>query len=151
MAKTPGRDAVFTLVMKRQQYKCSDCGVLQHARVYRQSNGAYYAVDDFQAEYMKVQGKVIFKVHLRLNFRDGDKTNFTIENLCALCPACTAKFLKTQKKDFRAIALQDRVKVNLSTLVNIKTFLMARCAVEISTRDALALIDLLTQTEKDER
>jgi hypothetical protein len=151
MAKTPGRDAVFTLLMKQQQYKCDRCGILQHATVYRQSNGSYYAVDSFEAEYMKAKGKTTFKVHLRMNFRDGDKTNFTLDNLFALCPACTATFLKEQKKDFRELALQSRVKANLSTLVNIKTFLMARCGVEISTRDTVALIDLLTQTEKDER
>lgn len=147
MAKTPGRDAVFSLVMRRQRYNCGKCEVRQHAMVVKQSNGEYFMCDEFQQEYMRSQGRTPFKVHLRLNFRDGDKTNFSIDNLFALCPACTANFLRDQQKDFREIALQNRVKLNMGLVVNVKNFLAAKTGAELSTRDTIALIDLVTNNE----
>lgn len=151
MAKTPGRDAVFSVVLRKQQYTCDRCDVRQHSTVIRNSDGSYFMLDEFQADYYRGEGRTPFKMHLRLHFRDGDKTNFEAKNLFALCPACTADLFREEKRNFRAENLAAAANLNLSTILNVKNFLMARCAVKISTRDTLALIDLLTQNNKDER
>jgi hypothetical protein len=151
MAKTPGRDSVMSLVLRSQRYNCARCQVPQHAMVIRTSKGGYFTCDEFQQQYFKSKGKTVFKVHLRLCFKDGDKTNFAISNLHALCPQCTQTFLKELDRDFKEIAIQNRIGLNISLIVSIKNFVESRTGAELSTRDCLALIDLLTQNHKYER
>jgi len=71
--------------------------------------------------------------------------------LNALCPQCTQTFLKELDRDFKEIAIQNRIGLNISLIVGIKNFVESRTGAEISTRDCLALIDLLIQNHKYER
>lgn len=151
MAKTPGRDAVISQVLRSQRYQCARCDVPQHGMVVKNSNGSYMICDSFQQEYFKARGKTVFKIYLKLCFRDGDKENFAIENLFALCPACTQKFLRDLNKDFKAIALENKIGLNIGLVLQIKNFIMCKTGAEIGTRDCLALIDLLIQNHNYER
>lgn len=91
------RDVIRPMILKRDQYKCRQCGIRHKTRVYRQSKGGYQICDEFIENWAKEQGKKVFTVFLQVAHIDQNKKNNKPENLMSLCPRCHSKFDKSYK------------------------------------------------------
>lgn len=97
------KDVIRPQILKRDGYKCSDCGVRHKALVYRQANGSYYECDEFTYEWAKANGKKPFKMFLQVCHLDHDKSNNDPSNLLTKCPRCHGKFDKAHKHIMRKV------------------------------------------------
>lgn len=100
-------DVIRPAILKRDGYKCRHCGIPHRARVYRQSSGQYYIVDEFTEQWALSQGKKVFTVYLQVAHVDQDKTNNDPANLLSLCPRHHAKL----DRDFKLVKRRNFVKL----------------------------------------
>ena len=92
------RDTVRPAILKRDQYKCTVCGIRHRARVYRLAKGHFREVDAFEEEFLKAQGRKVFTLFLQVAHIDHNKLNNDPSNLRTMCPFHHAKHDAEHKK-----------------------------------------------------
>lgn len=97
------RDTIRPAILKRDQYKCSVCGVHHRSRVYKLAKGQFREVDQFEEEFVKAQGRKVFTLYLQVAHLDHNKLNNDPANLRALCPYHHAKHDAEHKRFSRLI------------------------------------------------
>jgi 5-methylcytosine-specific restriction endonuclease McrA len=107
------RDTIRPAILRRDQYKCTICGIKHRARVYQLSKGHYREVDAFEEEFIKAQGRKVFTMFLQVAHLDHNKLNNDPSNLRTLCPYHHAKNDSEHKK-FLRITYKRKINEELS-------------------------------------
>jgi hypothetical protein len=97
------RDIIRPSILKRDNYRCVECGILHKARVYKTTRGQYRQVDEFEEAFLKNQGKRVFTLHLQVAHLNHDKENNEPDNLRTLCPFHHSKYDAAHKSFSRKL------------------------------------------------
>lgn len=84
-------DTIRPRILKRDNYRCSKCRILNRQLVVKENNTITLLEDDFMIDWAKRSNKQIIKVYLivaHLNHVTSDNRD---ENLLTLCPTCHFK------------------------------------------------------------
>ncbi len=73
-------------ILRRDGYKCTVCGALNHKRGYYETNGTFVQCDSFMTEWAYKNGKKVVTVHLQVAHLDQNPANNEPENLKTFCP-----------------------------------------------------------------
>jgi hypothetical protein len=150
------KDIIRPAILKRDNYKCSVCGIGHKIRVYKTTNSKYVECDEFIEKWAVANGKKVFTLYLQVAHLDHNKNNNDPSNLLTLCPIHHAKYDSEHKKLSRItykekIAAVKSEKINLKDekrrqLLNfMKQEIKALTSVSLSNQD---LNSLLTMIEK---
>jgi 5-methylcytosine-specific restriction endonuclease McrA len=104
------KDIIRPAILKRDNYKCSHCGVKHKARVYRNTSKQYVECDDFMEQWALSNGRKVFTLYLQVAHKDHNKSNNEPSNLLTLCPVHHAR-LDTEHKRFARIMYKQKVLV----------------------------------------
>ena len=146
------RDVIRPLILKRDNYKCRECGVLHRSRVYKSTAGSYVVCDEFIEAWAKEQGKKVFTLYLQVAHIDNDKTNNEPSNLITLCPVHHAKmdsdYKKLKRLIFRSKTTENKIsnKVQPSqrsciNLFEIKQLINEFTGVKLPVSDVKIIVD----------
>lgn len=149
------KDVIRPAILKRDGYKCSDCGIRHKSRVYKSSRGAYVVCDEFIEAWALGQGKKVFTVFLNVAHLDHDKTNNNGKNLISKCPRCHSLFDAPHKALLRNALLDSKKQVFTSSneilypslnsrISDIKKRISLETGVEISFEFARSIYFLAT-------
>jgi len=86
------RDIIRPAILKRDNYRCKNCGIRHKVRAYRMTNSKYMEVDGFTEQWAMDNGKKVITVYLQIAHIDHDKRNNAPENLISYCAICHGKF-----------------------------------------------------------
>jgi hypothetical protein len=99
------------LVLKRDGYKCTACGIPHKSRVYSNSKKTYVLCDQLIEEWAKAQGKKVFTVYLNIVNTSGYDFSENSNDWVSLCPRHSQIFNQGAIKDFREKFKQDILRV----------------------------------------
>lgn len=80
------REIIRPAILRRDQYKCTVCGALNHKRGYYEPDGSFVQCDQHMVEWAYRNGKKVVTVHLQIAHLDQNPSNNTAENLKTFCP-----------------------------------------------------------------
>lgn len=103
------RDVIRPAILKRDNYKCVQCGVRHKIRCYKNSTGQYIECDDFMEQWATSTGKNVFTLYLQVAHKDHDKSNNDPSNLMTLCPIHHARY-DSEHKRFARIIYKAKIK-----------------------------------------
>lgn len=75
-------------VLKKANYRCQNCGVVNHSMGFREDNGEFIELDQVTSIYAAIHKKKVLKIHLTVSHQDHDTYNNSPSNLKALCQKC---------------------------------------------------------------
>lgn len=143
-------DVIRPAILKRDGYKCRNCGIRHKSRVYKNARGGYIVCDEFTENWALSQGVKVFTVYLNVAHIDNDKGNNEPENLISLCPrhhsifdaehkrtmrkAYKSKVLKADNELIKKFAL-DRAKVLRGISDLVKEF--TGCGIHLHEADSI--------------
>lgn len=81
-------DVIRPDILKRDNYKCTKCGVKHRAVGYRNAKGIFIECDKFMLNWCLEQGIKTFKMYLQISHIDHNPANNNYSNLQSLCPKC---------------------------------------------------------------
>lgn len=131
-------------ILRDQGYKCAGCKVKHGSTCSKNASSGYTELDDFETAAAMAAGIEVLKIHLRLNFRDGERSNWIIANMFALCPKCTQSHLKSLKRDFKREALGRAAELSMNEIVILKNFFSNELGVVLDTKNAIRLLSLVS-------
>lgn len=137
------RDVIRPAILKRDNYRCRVCGILNKSTVYKTASGAYMECDEFIAQWAEVHGKKPFKISLQIAHIDHDKNNNDPSNLITLCPRHHSKMDADHKKLMR---ISFKAKVEQSKDKSTAPYIEERTTV---LREIQLLVKELTNTKID--
>lgn len=108
-------DIIRPEILKRDNYKCMECGVQHKRYILRSKEGQWkYIEKDEYEEYNKLKERV-YKVHLQVAHLDNIKENNNPDNLKTLCLWCHLKYDKDYK---RLLRIAKKKSSTISSLLN---------------------------------
>ena len=94
-------DTIRPDILKRDEYKCTTCGIKHRSYVLVDSNSNRTIIDkDEHVEY-KAYGANTYRIFLQVCHKDNDKSNCEYSNLTAKCPTCHNLMDKEYKRVLR--------------------------------------------------
>ena len=81
-------DTIRPAILKRDNYKCKDCGIKHRSYVLVDSNKNRTLIEKDEYEDYKTYGANTYRIYLQVAHLDNNKANNDYENLLALCPVC---------------------------------------------------------------
>lgn len=105
------QDTIRPAILKRDNYRCKECGVTHRSRVYKNKSGSYMECDEFTEAWAVSNGHKVFTLYLQVAHLNHNKLDNRPENLLTLCPAHHARFDNAHKKQLRKTLLAEKVKV----------------------------------------
>jgi len=92
------KDIIRPDILRRDNYKCKHCGVVNRTPYVYEQGKPYYFKDDFIADYYTRRNERIRKVVLTIAHLDHNRDNNEYSNLAALCQICHLKYDKEQHR-----------------------------------------------------
>lgn len=103
------RDVIRPAILKRDQYKCVQCGARHKMKCYKDTSGKYIECDDFMEQWAISSGRHVFTLYLQVAHKDHDKSNNDPSNLMTLCPVHHARY-DSEHKRFARIMYKAKIK-----------------------------------------
>ena len=110
------KDIIRPSILKRDNYKCTVCGVKHKSKVIKTTSGTYVELDDLTEIWAREINKRVHTLHLQVAHLDHDKSNNAPSNLRTLCPVHHAKYDSTHKTLMR-IAYKKEINNNPMSLL----------------------------------
>lgn len=85
-------DVVRPDVLKKDNYKCKDCGLKHKSIGYYDNKGNFIECDEFMVKWAKNSGLKVQKISLQIAHLDQNPSNNNYENLECKCPKCHLRF-----------------------------------------------------------
>lgn len=109
------QDVIRPEILKRDNYKCQDCGLQHKKYILRDKKGAWKYIEPSEyAEYCTLKMRA-YRVYLQVAHLDSVKTNNDPSNLRTLCLWCHLKYNKAHKQLMR---LAQKKSKHLSSLID---------------------------------
>jgi len=148
------KDVIRPAILKRDNYKCSDCGARHRSRVYKKTNGGYHFCDEFTETWAKNNGRKVFTLYLQVAHLDHNKQNNHPSNLLTKCPRCHALYDKGIKAIKRNIVLNSAPISKGSTLnsnlllskpqfLAIQLFIKQETGISLTRESVLSLLQII--------
>lgn len=80
------REKIRPAILRRDNYKCTDCGATNHSTGYYDARDNYVQCDEFMQAWALKQGIRLRVVHLQVAHLDQDTNNNDESNLSTKCP-----------------------------------------------------------------
>lgn len=101
------QDVIRPEILKRDGFKCQDCGVQHKRYILREKSGLWTYIEKSEyAEYCTLKMRA-YRVYLQVAHLDSDKSNNNDSNLRSLCLWCHLKFDKSYKQLLRISKKKD--------------------------------------------
>lgn len=100
-------DTIRPAILKRDNYRCSVCGVKHRSYVLVNQDGNYSIIDKGEHDEYKKYGAKCYRIFLQVAHLNHDKENNKEENLRAMCPRCHHRYDMNYKSIMR---LSDKKK-----------------------------------------
>lgn len=84
-------DTVRPSILKRDGYKCRECGIPHRSYVVKNQDKTYSEISQLQMVQFREQGKQAFRIYLQIAHLDNNPANIKESNLISLCPPCHLK------------------------------------------------------------
>ena len=84
-------DTIRPRILKRDNYKCTKCGIKHRAYVLVDSSGNYTIITKDEHDEYKPFGANVYRIFLQIMHLDHNKDNNEDSNLAAACPRCHLK------------------------------------------------------------
>lgn len=97
------RDIIRPAILKRDQYKCVQCGAQHKMKCYKDTSGKYVECDEFMENWAISTGRHVFILYLQVAHKDHNKSNNDPSNLMTLCPVHHARYDSEHKRFARVI------------------------------------------------
>lgn len=81
-------DTIRPEILKRDNYKCTICGVKHRSIGYYDHAGIFIECDTFMQKWARDQGYNVNKIHLQIAHLNHAKNDCRPENLKSMCPKC---------------------------------------------------------------
>lgn len=81
-------DTIRPDILKRDSYKCRDCGIKHRSYVLVDSKGNRTLIEKDEHEEYKTYGANTYRIYLQVAHLDCVKSNCDYSNLLSLCPTC---------------------------------------------------------------
>ena len=99
-------DTIRPAILKRDNYKCTQCKVKHRSRGYYDSTGKFIECDDHMVSYAAKMNIKLVRIILQVHHKDDNKKNNDFSNLITLCPKCHFKVensLNVMKRKLKGI------------------------------------------------
>ena len=94
-------DTIRTAILKRDNYKCTICGVKHRSYVLVDLKGNYTIISKDEHDEYKPFGAKCYRIYLQVMHLDNNKDNNTDINLACGCPRCHSKRDKPHRNVMR--------------------------------------------------
>lgn len=143
------QDVIRPQILKRDNYKCTECGVRHRSRVYVDSRKNYVECDAFMELWCKSNNKKVFTLYIQVAHLDQNKNNNDPSNLSSLCPRhhslYDANAKKMQRIMYKKEVLEKKPKHSLSQVSENRMIVRSlQIYVEEITQHPLMLSEILT-------
>lgn len=85
-------DTIRPAILKRDNYKCTGCGVKHREYVLVDSSGNYTIISKDEHDEYKLYGAKCYRIFLQVAHLDNNKDNNNFDNLKSKCPRCHTKY-----------------------------------------------------------
>jgi len=106
-------DVIRPAILKRDNYKCSKCGIKHRSYVLVDSANNYTLISKEEHDEYKPYGANCYRVYLQVAHLDHNPDNNSDTNLKSLCPKC---HLKNDEQHRNLLRLSSKKKEKLSNL-----------------------------------
>ncbi len=86
------RERIRPAVLRRDNYKCTQCGALNHSTGYYDKKDAFIICDALMQSWAVKNGVKLVTVHLQVAHLDQNPSNNEMDNLKTFCPRHHFKF-----------------------------------------------------------
>lgn len=97
-------DEIRPRILKRDKFKCQNCGVKHRKSYLFLENGTYIEIDKEELQEAKANGERAYTVFLQVAHLDHNPQNNDENNLKSLCPKCHLK----NDKEFNKLARKSK-------------------------------------------
>lgn len=81
-------DTIRPAILKRDNYKCTKCGIKHRSYVLVDSNFNWTVIEKSEHDEYKTYGAKTYRVFLQVCHLDNIKSNCDYSNLVVMCPKC---------------------------------------------------------------
>jgi len=100
-------DVIRPEILKRDNYKCQDCGIQHKRYILREKNGSWKYIESSEyVEYCTLKIRA-YRVYLQVAHLDNNKENNSSDNLKTMCLWCHLKYDKYWKNLLRLAKKKD--------------------------------------------
>lgn len=85
-------EVIRPAVLRRDKYRCTDCGAQNHKEGYYTPSGGFVQCDEHMKAWALSQGIKVVRVHLQICHLDQNPENNELTNLAAKCPKHHLKY-----------------------------------------------------------
>jgi len=103
-------DVIRPDILKRDNYKCTKCGLRHKSTGYYDKRKVFVVVDEFTEKWARVHGFKIQKISLQIMHIDQNKGNNDYKNLASGCPKCHLNFDREFNKVKRLMSKANRAQ-----------------------------------------
>jgi len=141
------KDVIRRIVLKRDNYNCTMCGVPNNSIVYLTKKGEPRICDDFVLKWAEINGYTIKKIVLKVVHIEPMSATSDIDNYLSMCFYCSDQYFKAYKKEARKILEKNMTKkkragIKCSSVNELAKLKNAQKQVEIILSEKISIIEI---------